>query len=131
MIERYFRDIDRLLANSSVIHATSLNFDKRSTYVGFIRGEIYFLDGSRLHVREFVNVERGIERYSYAYHYQSADGSLVFRYDNTTHFPNLATFPHHKHVGSETQVIPAEAIDLPGVLAEIEDSLAAIADALS
>lgn len=131
MIERYFRDIDRVLADSSLIHATSLNFDKRSTYIGFIRGEIFFLDGSRLHVREFANVERGIHRYTYAYHYQDADGSLVFRYDNTAHFPNLPTFPHHKHVGSETHVIPSEATDLFSVLAEIEDLLTRIANWLS
>lgn len=123
MIERYFQGIDQLLASNSVIHSTTLTFDKRSTYVGFIRGEIYFLDGSRLHLREFVNVERDVNRYSYAYHYQSSDGSLVFRYDNSAHFPNLPTFPAHKHVGSEDRVVPSKAVDIADVLAEIEDFL--------
>lgn len=37
-----------------------------------------------------------IERFSYAYHYQRADGTFVFRYDNTAHFPELENFPHHQ-----------------------------------
>jgi len=32
----------------------------------------------------------------------------------------LSTFPHHKHAGSETHVIPATPPDLPTVLQEIE-----------
>src|SRR5215475_3294360 len=30
----------------------TITYDKRSTYIGFIRGSIYFLDGSLLHLRE-------------------------------------------------------------------------------
>lgn len=31
-------------------------------------------------------------------------GHLLFRYDNAPHFPNLKTFPHHKHIPND--VIP-------------------------
>lgn len=62
MIEDYFRQVETLIATASIVHSSSITYDKRSTSIGFIRGDIYFLDGSLLHVREFVNVERGIER---------------------------------------------------------------------
>ncbi len=55
----------------------------------------------------------------YVFQYMRADGSLVFRYDDTKHFPNLSSAPHHKHVG-ETEVIAADAPDLQSVLKEIE-----------
>jgi len=55
----------------------------------------------------------------YAYHYQTPDGIMIFRYDNTPHFPNLATFPHHKHEGSESNVIASVAKDISAVLNEI------------
>lgn len=64
-----------------------MTYDKRSAYVGYLRGALFFLDGSRLHIREFVNVEHVIDRYMYTFHYQKADGTLVFRCDNTPHHP--------------------------------------------
>jgi hypothetical protein len=81
---------------------------------------VYFLDNSRLHFREFVNTESGIERFAYSYHYQSPGGEMIFRYDNTNHFPRLSNFPHHKHVGVESNVVSANAPDLAAVLKEIE-----------
>lgn len=127
MIEDYFRQIDTLIAGASIVHSSRMTFDKRSTYIGFIRGEVYFLDGSSLHFREFVNVEHGAERYMYVYHYQRSEGTFVFRYDNTPHFPDLPTFPHHKHEGSESNVVPATPPDLQAVLAEIQGLIAASA----
>jgi Family of unknown function (DUF6516) len=120
LIEDYFRQVETLIATASIVHSSSITYDKRSTYIGFIRGEIYFLDGSQLHLREFVNVEHGVERYMYAYHYQRPDGTLVFRYDNTPHFPALPSFPHHKHEGSEANVVAASSSDLQIILTEIQ-----------
>ncbi|MBS1253028.1 MAG: hypothetical protein MAG451_02073 [Anaerolineales bacterium] len=126
MIEDYFRQIDALIAGASFVHSSSITYDKRSTYVGFIRGEVYFLDRSRLHFREFVNLECGTERYMYAYHYELSDGTLVFRYDNTPHFPDLPTSPHHKHEGSESNVVSAPPPDLQAILAEIQGLITAV-----
>jgi hypothetical protein len=57
-----------------------------------------------------------------AYHYQDVSGALIFRYDDTPHHPTLEGCPHHKHVGGETAVVPAEAPQLHTVLQEIERS---------
>lgn len=124
MIEDHFGQVEALVAKASIVHSSSITYDKRSSYIGFIRGEVYFLDGSCLHFREFVNVEHGLERYTYAYHYQRPDGTLVFRYDNTPHFPDLPTFPHHKHEHNEANVVPAPPPDLQAVLSEIRDLIA-------
>jgi len=111
LIEDYFRQIATLIATVSIVHSSSITYNKRSTSIGFIRGDIYFLDGSQLHLREFVNVEHSTERYMYAYYYQRLDGTLVFRYDSTPHFPALPTFPHHKHEASEANVVAASPPD--------------------
>jgi len=96
-------------------------FDKRSTYEGFIRGDLYFLDDSVLHLREFIDVETHDERLMYVYQYTSSSRKLIFRYDNTGHHKELGlpTYPHHKHEGQETNVVAAAAMDLPAVLDEI------------
>jgi len=65
--------------------------------------------------------------YQYAYHYQRTDGALVFRYDDTPHFAGLSTFPHHKHEGSEDNVVAAPAADLAHVLTEIQRLIVASA----
>lgn len=121
LIDDYFQTIRDTLEACSAVHSSSVTYDKRTSYVGFIRGTILLLDGSTLHFREFVDVETDIERYMYAYQYQR-DDELVFRYDNTEHHRKLKlpTFPHHKHDGSETNVIAAQAHTLAAVLEEIE-----------
>ncbi|TAH48007.1 MAG: hypothetical protein EYC68_22645 [Chloroflexota bacterium] len=120
MIKDYYSSLLGIIARARSVRLYELQLDEREPDAGFIRGDIYFADGSRLHVREFVNTEFGIERVSYAYHYQSEDGALVFRYDDTAHFPDLSTFPHHKHVNREENVIAAAPPDLASVIAEIE-----------
>jgi len=81
-----------------------------------------FSDGSQLQVVEKLLVERYTSiKARYTYHYQRADGTLVFRYDNVPHHPEIVTFPHHKHVG-ET-IAAARPPDLSEVLREIDGLL--------
>ena len=58
-----------------------------------IRGDIYFVDGALLHFRELIDLESSPSRLMYSYHYQRADTSLVFRYDDTPYHPNYRLFP--------------------------------------
>lgn len=121
-IEVYFQQIRDLVDACPVVQSSSLTYDKRSTHEGFIRGEIYLLDASVLHLREFVDVEITVERLLYAYHYMDARQQLRFRYDNTGHHKqlHLPTYPHHQHEGSDKQIVPSSAPDLAAVLDEIE-----------
>ncbi len=87
MIEDYFRGLLAQVEASPVIRSHQIVFDKRGPDTGYVRGDIYFIDESRLHLRESINTELGVERFSYTYHYQRADGTLVFRYDDSPHYP--------------------------------------------
>jgi len=110
-IEAYFRQLRDLVDTCPVVQSSSITYDKRSTHEGFIRGEIYFVDASVLHLREFVDVETTVDRLLYVYQYMDAHEQLRFRYDNTGHHKqlNLPTYPHHKHEGSDKQVVPSPA----------------------
>ena len=121
MIAAYFDQIRAVIAASPVVRVFSLHTEQRSDEIGFVRGDLSFSDGSRLHFREYVYQPEGAaaERFTYTYHYQRADGTLIFRYDNTPHFPGLRNSPHHKHDGDENNVAPSEAPDLAAVLKEI------------
>jgi len=121
-IEAYFRQIEKIIEACPVIQLTNVTYEKRGTHEGFIRGELYFVDGSILHLREFVDVEITEDRLMYAYQFNDSSKNLVFRYDNTGHHKKvgLSTYPHHKHNGGENNVVPSAAPDLAIVLQEIE-----------
>lgn len=121
-IEVYFQQIRNIIETCSILQSYSVTYDKRGTYEGFIHGELYFTDGSVLHFREFVDIETTIGRLMYVYQYMDAMKTLVFRYDNTGHHKrlNLPTYPHHKHEGSEDNIVTSSATDLATVLNEVE-----------
>jgi len=121
-VESYFREIHDIVDSYAVVRLKNITFDKRGAYEGFIRGELYFPDGSVLRFREFIDTETTPDRLMYTYHYSDFFHNLIFRYDNTGHHRKLGlpTYPHHKHEGSETHVTASEAPELDKVLQEIE-----------
>lgn len=121
-IEAYFRQIERIIEACPVVQLLSVTYEKRGTHEGFIAGELYFVDGSTLHLREFIDVEITADRLMYAYQLINSSKNLVFRYDNTGHHKKLglSTYPHHKHDGGEDNVTSSAAPDLATVLQEIE-----------
>ncbi|NUM77260.1 hypothetical protein HUU40_23125 [candidate division KSB1 bacterium] len=123
-IETYFQQLQQTIEACVAVQSFKLTYDKRSTHTGFVRGEIYFFDGSILHLREFADVEFTLDRLMYTYHYIDHKNKFVFRYDNTGHHKDLKdTFPHHKHDGGTGQTIASTAPNLNAVLQEIETRL--------
>jgi len=93
----------------------ALSFESRPGDQGYLTGELLFVDGSRLHFREFLDsTEETVEKLMYTYHYQEANTSLIFRYDNALHRPLLAS-QEHKLDGIQPQSAP----NLEDVLIEI------------
>lgn len=121
-IEEYFQQIRTVIDGCPFVQSSNVTYDKRGTYEGFVRGELYFVDGSVLHLREFVDVETAADRLMYTYQYMDASTQLVFRYDNTGHHRELllSTYPHHKHDGREGNVVASLAPELATILDEVE-----------
>lgn len=122
LIEVYFQQVRALIEACEIVESFNLELEKRGLYEGFIRGQINLKYNSLLHLREFVYVEIAIDRKMYSYQYMDAENNLIFRYDNTEHHRklNLPNFPHHKHDGSENNVVSSDAPFLADVLLEIE-----------
>ena len=67
-----------------------------------LRIRLRFENGNLLEVNEAIQVESSILVWvDYRYHLQDFQNQLIFRYDNTPHFPDLLTFPHHKHLPNQ------------------------------
>lgn len=120
-VDEYFAQLSGWISACPYVQLTRISFEQRGTHEGFVRGELTFIDASTLHLREYIDVENGIDRLLYTYHYMNLQMELVFRYDNTGHHRELLlpTYPHHKHAGSEGNVIASTAPHLNDVLTEI------------
>jgi hypothetical protein len=79
-----------------------------------IKLEVNLIDDSRLFMKEYLfeNAER-----KYSFHWTDRQGNLLCRWDDSPHWPNLSTFPHHKHVGGD--VIDSRETTLEAVLVSI------------
>lgn len=88
-----------------------------------LRVRVRFDGGQLLEVNEAVVVaDDRIASLDYRYHYQDEKNRLIFRYDSTPHFPDLPSFPNHKHLPDET--VPCEKPSLPQVVREIVELMA-------
>jgi hypothetical protein len=87
-----------------------------------LRIRVRFPKGCMLEWNEAVIGEEGyVEHLGYRYHFQDKDNNLIFRYDNTPHFPGLKTFPHHKHLPDN--VIDAKRPSISEVIKEVNEFL--------
>jgi hypothetical protein len=70
--------------------------------VGRSRMTLDFSSGHRLDVALIIAVHAGFPQWSrYSFNLLDPDSRCAFRYDNEAHYPTMATFPHHKHVGPD------------------------------
>jgi hypothetical protein len=87
-----------------------------------LRIRVRFYNGCLLQLNEAVIFKTKLEHLGYRYHFQDENSQLIFRYDNTPHFPELPNFPHNKHypIGAEPSTSPSI---LPAIAEAAEISL--------
>ncbi len=85
-----------------------------------LRVSVVLTDGSTLHVRDYL-FRDGTRKY--AYHWQTGAGRLRRRWDNSGHWPEVSSHPHHVHVGSAKNVRASNVRDLVGAPAVIAAQL--------
>lgn len=116
ILERYFADIEAAVTQLPA-YAESYVEEILTSERANLRIRLRFQNDCLLEINEAIIVENGmIKTLGYRYHMQSAGNELVFRYDNTPHFPDLSTFPHHKHL--RNTVVASGKPDLLDVLQE-------------
>ncbi len=97
-LDVYSRCLAEIMARPTIHHST-VSVWSVSPYTGVAEGEVIFLHGFRLRIREEVDFADGmITSYGYeVYHGEER----VYWYDDFPHPHDLtlaSTFPHHKHV---------------------------------
>jgi hypothetical protein len=102
----------------------SVDYAEAGNGVAQYRCRVLLVDDSLLQCVERARIgPDGLHIERYSFHWQRADGSLIRRWDNAPHHRKISSFPHHVHVGDESQVLPHVALNVFQVLENIETLL--------
>jgi len=106
---------------SHIIESHVVLKDRENPKISELKIRIVFKDQSLLEYTE-VNVIP-LRKRKYAFQWMKPDYQLLVRWDNALHHPHVATYPHHKHVDEEKNILESAEMTLEMVLKQIEDSL--------
>ena len=112
-----------LAAFEAVLTNSTLIKELLTPRIYILKYRLNLIDSSTLYVKEVSVFEEN--KIDYGYQWQRPDASLIVRWDNAHEYPNLSTSPFHKHVGSETNVLPSEPMTIQKVLTYISNQLSA------
>ncbi len=121
MITQYFATVRQALQEYSHIISSYTSEEKvYSDEKGYVQYTVVFIDRSVLEFAEvkFTDHESKVK---YRYHFMDEQSSLIFRYDNAKHHPDVSTFPHHKHLSKG--VIKSSEPSIQTVLKEVEECI--------
>ena len=83
---------------------------------GYIRFVLKLIDDSELHV--FEHVDSNLHKAHYSYHWQDKKKTMILRWDDAPHHPEIKTFPYHLH--DEESVTESGEVTFAEMLRRIE-----------
>ena len=118
ILSQYFEDIENSIRKLERANVERYEEEVLTPSRANLRIRVRFLSGHLLEVNEAIVLEADkIKHLGYRYHFQDQENNLIFRYDSTPHFPDLKTFPHHKHLNKKV-----EASNRPQILNVIKEA---------
>jgi hypothetical protein len=123
-LQVYFDGIEQQLFMLPSLYVEQFNATILTAERANLKLRLRFKGKYLLAISEALQVVEGqIMQIDYRYHFQDENNQVIFRYDSTPHFPDLPTFPHHKHLPD--MVISSEKPDLAQVFQEASTLAAA------
>ena len=95
--------VGRILSSFSAnpyVESQSISCQERPPDGAYLSGLVTFIDGSQLHIKEFILFDStGARVVKYGYNYLDKEGDLIFRYDNALDpmARGLSSYPEHRH----------------------------------
>lgn len=81
-----------------------------------LRIVLYLKDGTNIRVTE---QWQGLLLRRYSYYWLTSANALKIGWDNAPHHINIKSFPHHKHVGQQENMLPSDETCLEDVMNNI------------
>lgn len=122
ILSDYFNQVEQAIVQYQNIYVERYEEEILTPQRANLRIRLRFNQTHLLEINEAITIaDNQLEFLDYRYHFQDERNCLVFRYDSTPHFPNLSTFPHHKHLPDD--VISYQKPEIIQVLKEATELL--------
>ena len=127
MIENHIEDIIQDLSISHAVASFRVIKIEIGEDDGYVRIKCNLSNGNVFEFAEYViKYREKIHAENYSYHWQSANGKLIKRWDNVPHHEDVGTYPNHLHLPGK--VISSSPQSLKKILADIEKTLELISE---
>ena len=87
------------------------------------KAKLKLKNGSRLDVYERLSE---LDR-NYSYNWMRWNNTLIIRWDNAKHYPDIENYPHHKHISTDENIVSSEEMILNKVFKHILQIITVIA----
>lgn len=124
-LEQYIDAVKAALADSLIITSIEIVDERILLDRGYFRARLTLVNADFLEIAESFTIETD-QLVTLDYRYQWMDESkqiLRKRWDSVKHFPGLANFPHHVHLGQESVVEPGLSHNIIEFIAFMESEL--------
>jgi hypothetical protein len=122
----YLESVKEHLLTDPIVTGFDIRRERHTATAAHLRVRVSLVDGSRLEFSEYAerSPQERMQVAVYSYHWESAQGQLICRWDNAPHFPGLPGFPHHVHDGQSGTTLPGQPLDIFAVLDLIGETIA-------
>ena len=100
MIDEHLDEIEKTIKDDHLVIFSDFQRINTSHNTAYIKAKIRFIDNSFCGIFHYVHDENGLFSFDYRYHYMESENTMIFRYDNAPHHPEVKSSPHHKHTSS-------------------------------
>jgi hypothetical protein len=108
---QYIAAVKAKLNESKLVSSIEIVDERVLLNRGYFRARLILANTDFLEIAESFMIQ-DTQHITLDYRYQWMDGSkqiLKKRWDSVKHFPGLLNFPHHVHIGSESNVEPGQS----------------------
>ena len=120
ILANYFNQIEQAIIQCQNVEIELYQEEILTPQRANLRIRLRFNQTHLLQINEaIIIINNQLQFLDYRYHFQDEYNQLIFRYDSTPHFPDLSTFPHHKHLANN--VISSNKPEIIQVLKEVID----------
>ena len=124
-LQDYITAVKTKLDRSLVIDSVVIVDERTLLNRGYFRARLTLINGDFLEIAESFTILEG-RCLTLGYRYQWMDATkriLRKRWDNVEHFPALPHFPHHVHIGEESNVYPSQSRNILDLIDLIESEI--------
>lgn len=121
-IEGHFAFIEGLLLESPAVRAYQVTKRLVGPTDGKLRIKVELSGGGKAEFFEYLVATPEVRIVKYSFHCQTASGTLLKRWDNAPHFPEMPNVPHHVHLADGAVIPAAQPPDIAAVLLELEQA---------